>query len=111
MSKPSKPGLSFGLSMKKGPSKPAPAKRKPATFGDDDDADDAQPSVFAAPKGKTTKNGNDPSPAVKEVALTELDALNAAATPAAPPSPTKKPRSKLTAAPPPPKLSSGAVSD
>lgn len=110
MSPPSKPGLSFGLSLKKGPSKPAPAKRKPPTFGDDDD-DDATPSAFTAPKGKNSKS-KDPAatPAVQEVAITELDAFSASAAPAAPPSPTK---SKLTSAPPPPpkRSSAGAGAD
>ncbi|KAB5558478.1 coiled-coil domain-containing protein 55 [Coniochaeta sp. 2T2.1] len=110
MSKPSKPGLSFGLSMKKGPQKPAPAKRKPATFGNDDDDDDAAPSVFGAAKDKTTAKGKDPlAPALQEVAITELDAFNTTSAPAAPPSPTKKPKSKLMSAPPPPKLSSSAA--
>ncbi|OIW33572.1 hypothetical protein CONLIGDRAFT_628482 [Coniochaeta ligniaria NRRL 30616] len=109
MSKPSKPGLSFGLSLKKAPSKPAPAKRKPATFGDDDDDDVAPPSAFTAPKGKNAKSREPLAPAVQEVAITELDALSATQTPASePPSPTKKPKSKLAAAapPPPPRLSS-----
>jgi coiled-coil domain-containing protein 55 len=102
MSKPSKPGLSFGLSLKKGPSKPAPAKRKPATFGGDDDDDDATPSAFTAPKGKNGKNKDQVAPTVQEVAITELDALCTTAVPAQPPSPTRKPKSKLANAPPPP---------
>lgn len=115
MSAPRKPGLSFGLSLKKGPSKPAPAKRKPATFGDDDEDDDegATAPAFAAPKSKAASKGRDPpvaDPAVKEVAITELDALSAAAPAERPPSPTKKPKSKLTSAalppPPPPKRAS-----
>lgn len=111
MSKPSRPGLSFGLSLKKAHSNPAPAKRKPATFGDDDD-DDTGPSAFAVPRGKASKGKQPPVPAaVQEVAITELDALSTAQAPAAaePPSPTRKPKSKplTAAAPPPPKLSAG----
>ncbi|KAJ9142032.1 hypothetical protein NKR19_g7342, partial [Coniochaeta hoffmannii] len=107
MSKPTKPGLSFGLSLKKAPSKPVLKNRKPATFGDDDDDDDTTPpSAFTAPKGKTAKSKESTAPtAVQEVAVTELDALStSAAAPAEPPSPqTKKPKSKLSSAPPPPK--------
>lgn len=102
MNKPSKPGLSFGLSLKKGLSKPAPAKRKPATFGDDDDDDVAAPFAVTAPKSKSAKGKESLTAPVQEVAITELDAFSATKPPAEPPSPTKKPKSKLTAAPPPP---------
>lgn len=105
MSKPGKPGISFGLSMKKAPSKPAPAKRRPATFGDDDEDDD-QPSTFTVPKGSKSKTkSKDPIAApVNEVIITELD-LDTPPAPPEPPSPKRKSKSLLNA-PPPPKLTS-----
>jgi hypothetical protein len=111
MSKPNKPVLSFGLSLKKAPTKPVLAKRKPATFGgDDNDDDDATPSAFAAPKGISAKSKERVVPAVQDVAITELDALSTTAAPAEPPSPTKKSKPKLgSAPPPPPRLSSIAA--
>ncbi|KAK1751828.1 nuclear speckle splicing regulatory protein 1 [Echria macrotheca] len=48
----SKPGFSFGL-KKSGPSKPAPGKRKPTTFGDDGSDDDAPRGSAGGPSTTT----------------------------------------------------------
>lgn len=91
----SKPGISFGLSFKKGSSsKPAPSKRKP-TFGGDDDSDD----------DTTTKKGGGGQGGNVEV-ITELDGFEIEAAPASPePAASKKDKSKGRNGAPPPPLS------
>ncbi|KAK4456244.1 nuclear speckle splicing regulatory protein 1 [Podospora aff. communis PSN243] len=81
----SKPAFSFGL-KKAGPTKPAPAKRKPATFGDASDDDDDQMS---------RKSGiNDKAMTISELDFDSfpVDITNTSG----------KPKSKLRAGAPPP---------
>jgi hypothetical protein len=90
--------------MKKAPVKPAPAKRKPATFGGDD-SDDDQTSAFVAPKGKSKSKDSTAIVPVQEVQITELD-LDTPSAPAALPSPPRKSKKSVLDAQPPPKISS-----
>jgi hypothetical protein len=91
----SKPGLSFGFGLKKSSaSKPAPAKRKPTTFGGDDDSDEEPPQ----------RKGAGGTEAKFEV-ITEIDGFEVAAAPAVPEESSKKKNgSKVPLEPP--KLSS-----
>ncbi|KAK0623506.1 coiled-coil domain-containing protein 55-domain containing protein [Immersiella caudata] len=82
----SKPAFSFGL-KKAGPAKPAPAKRKPTTFGDASDDDDDQLSR------KLGTNNN-------AMAISELDAFDSSLRDTT--TPVEKPNSKLRAGAPPP---------
>ncbi|KAK0646558.1 coiled-coil domain-containing protein 55-domain containing protein [Cercophora newfieldiana] len=84
----SKPAFSFGL-KKSAPSKPAPAKRKPATFGDaSDDDDDDRLSRKPGANGKTTT-------------ISELDTFDSPS-PDTPTTTAGKPKPKLRAGAPPP---------